>query len=226
MAEELKFKKGDIVDFIGKKHYTRPGGKVYFTVKPGVAKIDAVMHNGIEHPYHLIPADKETTVHGWVDEDEIAGIHKKEVKIKSISFRNSKSVRIAFAENTERDVVVSSSNWNDQEWIAVFRPRDPEDAEKFAHMAEVACVKKTFNEKARIFKTTFIEIMGYATGIELPETITIKSMIQSGLFHCFVSDYYTKEDTYLRRGDILLGANNSAVVLSNGKESKKQMPFK
>jgi len=223
MAEELKFKKGDIVELVDNKHFTRPNGLAYFSVKPGLAKIDAVLKNA-KHPYHLIPAEgSESTVKGWVDADEIKE-YKKEPKVVAISFKKNKDVRIAYAENTDNGLDILNAPWNNKNWIAVFRPRDPKTAEKLAHMAEVACAKKHFSS-ARVYQTTFIDILGMAAELNFPEDITIKSLIQTGDFYYFTSDYYLKENTYLRRGDILIGSNTSALALSNGKESAKQMPF-
>ena len=224
MAEELKFKKGDIVELVGTKRFVRPNGITYFSVKPGLAKVDAVLASA-EHPYHLIPVDgSETNINGWVNEDEVKE-HKKEVKVVAISFKNNKDVRIAYAVNTESGLDILSSPWEDRDWVAVFRPRDPETAEKFAHMSESACAKKHFGS-THVYKTTFIDIIGMAANIKLPEDISIKTLIQSGDFHFFTSDFYVKEKKYLRRGDILLNNKMSAIVLSNGKESSKQMPFK
>ena len=79
----MNYSKGDIVVFNGKKHFTKPNGKVFFTIKPGVAKITAVMEGAL-HPYHLVavPSDN-STVNGWVDEDTIA---KKQMHAKRVEY--------------------------------------------------------------------------------------------------------------------------------------------
>ena len=65
--EPMEYKIGDVVDFIGKSHYTRPTGKVYFAVKPGVAKVLSVIPNAA-HPIYLQAEPNSTSnVSGWVN---------------------------------------------------------------------------------------------------------------------------------------------------------------
>lgn len=221
----MKFKQGDTVNFIGTRHYTRPNGKVYFTVKPGVVTINAIMESEVAHPYHILAEpDSTSNANGWVAEQDLKEIPKKE-ELKIVSLANSRTVKIAYAKNTNDGIDIVSSNWEDQKWIAVFRPKDPEVASKLAHMAEVASAKKHFETVAQVLATTFIDICADAANIPIAEYITRNSLIRSGLFTEFTSDYYTKQRHYLRRGDILLSETNSAIVLSNGKDSAKQMPI-
>ncbi|MCM1325870.1 MAG: phage tail tip lysozyme [Lachnoclostridium sp.] len=63
-------KVGDIVDFIGNRHYTNANASGGSSVKPGQAKITAVSA-GAKHPYHIIHTDGKSTVYGWVDEGDI-----------------------------------------------------------------------------------------------------------------------------------------------------------
>lgn len=224
MAEELKFNKGDIVKFMGGKYYTRPNGLVYFLAKPGDVKIDSIMKNA-SHPYHIVPALKsETSVKGWVTEEQLIE-QKHKLQVVSVSFKNNKDVRIAMPKDAEDEFIVTSFPWEDKEWIAVFRPKNLLMADKLAHAAEIACAKKHFDAN-HIYRATFINSIGNAAEIDFPQEITVKSLIQSGLFHHFSSDFYLKEKKHLRRGDILLSRTESAIVLSNGTESSKQMPFK
>ena len=217
----MNYSKGDIVVFNGKKHFTKPNGKVFFTIKPGVAKITAVMEGAL-HPYHLVavPSDN-STVNGWVDEDTIA---KKQtnLKIKSISFANNKTVQIGFAVNVGEGIDVLVSDWKDAEWTTVFRFKDSENAEKLAYAAEIARSKKHV-DNASVYGLDFIEICGLVAELGLGEDLTKAKLIQSGLCYCFTSDFYTKESQYLRRGDILINNQTSAIVLSSGKKCNKQM---
>lgn len=65
-------KVGDIVSFIGTKHYTSANAASPKSCKPGTAKITAVSA-GAKHPYHLVHTDNTSTVYGWVDAGDIGG---------------------------------------------------------------------------------------------------------------------------------------------------------
>lgn len=216
MKEETpKFKKGDLVNIIGKKQFTTPTGKVYFSMKPGVAKIDAIMPGDVKHPYHLVAIDNSTSnVKGWVSEEDFE-LKPEEKQIESISFAKSKNSKIAFAKNTTDGIEMLVTNWKDENWTAVFRPRDPQTAEKIAKMAEAGCAKKHFSD-VFAYSTTFIEICLDAANVPVGDIVNKQSLISSGLFSCFTEEEYTNRALYLRRGDILLSNNNSAVVLSDG----------
>ena len=66
------YKVGDIVDFIGSKHYTNANAASGPSCKPGKAKVTNVYPSG-KHPYHLV-AEKGggSTVYGWVDTADIS----------------------------------------------------------------------------------------------------------------------------------------------------------
>lgn len=66
-GDELKYKVGDKVQFVGKKHYVSSNAASGKTCKPCEAKVTAT-NKGSKHPYHLVGA----SVYGWVDEDDIA----------------------------------------------------------------------------------------------------------------------------------------------------------
>ena len=70
-AGTLKHKVGDVVQFVGNKHYTSAASTTGRTCKPGPAKVTAIS-KGARHPYHLIHTDKTSTVYGWVDADDLA----------------------------------------------------------------------------------------------------------------------------------------------------------
>lgn len=221
----MEFKKGDIVEFIGTRHFKSPSGRVFFTIKPGVAKITAVMEGPkVKHPYYLIAEPgSESTVKGWVDENDIKEIEKK-IEIKAISFANSKKVRVAFAKNVGDNMEIVSENWKQNGWTAVCRAKDPKLAEELAHAAEVGCAKKVFKD-TEANTTTFAEIcLEVAQKPIYPANAT--NLVKGGLFSSFTSQFYLGSSEYLRRGDILLSGNTSAIVLSNGKNSARQMPIR
>lgn len=57
---------GDYVFFTGKTHYTSSDGDKSISCKNGKARITQIYPRG-KHPYHLVHADGESTVYGWVD---------------------------------------------------------------------------------------------------------------------------------------------------------------
>lgn len=217
-----KFLKDEIVNFIGHKYFTTPTGKIYYSVKPGVAKIDAIMKNDAKHPYHIIVEKKgEIVFQGWVSEEDLEKrpeVDKKENK--TISFANSKKVKISFAKNTNKGIQIVAEDWQDNNWTAVFRLRDPQDADKLAHMAEIGCVKKEFNEVVA-YTNTFIEICIDAAKIPMIDTVNERNLINSGLFYHLTGEDFLQKTDYLRRGDILLSNAGSAIVLSNGVKSSE-----
>ena len=63
---------GDVVTFVGTKHYTSSSALNGKTCKPGEARVTAVAKTG-KHPYHLIKTTgSASTVYGWVDAADIA----------------------------------------------------------------------------------------------------------------------------------------------------------
>lgn len=66
------FKVGDVVNFVGNKHYTSSNSTTPKSCKPGKAKVNQT-YNG-RHPYQLIRvAGGGSTVYGWVDAADIQG---------------------------------------------------------------------------------------------------------------------------------------------------------
>lgn len=63
---------GNVVQFIGSRHYVSSTGDRGYAARPGPAKI--TLHNpGSKHPWHLIHTDNTSNVYGWVDEVDIQG---------------------------------------------------------------------------------------------------------------------------------------------------------
>ena len=66
-----KFKKGDIVNFKGTKHFISSTSSLGTKCKSGQAKITNIKE-GKKHPYHLIRVSgKGSTVYGWVNAEDI-----------------------------------------------------------------------------------------------------------------------------------------------------------
>ena len=243
-----KFSKGDIVDFIGTKHFKAPNGKVFFTIKPGVAKVIAVDSLDSSYPYYLeAEPNSASTVKGWVAEKDIKGIHKRIVKFPISYASNKKGLKIGFIEDDNQAFQVS--NWKQGGWHAVFRPKDSKLAEQLAAVVESGCsnsyiqysdnvsipftkIAKNVNFKLNSieedvninqleFLLLIIEMFNIISANEISFANAESILIGSGLFYNFTSDDYLNRKDYLKRGDILFNNNYCAVVLSNGRFSNK-----
>lgn len=71
MVEKKKYKKGDIVQFKGTRHFIGSASNVGSKCKSGKAKITNIKE-GSKHPYHLIRVSGGgATVYGWVNVEDI-----------------------------------------------------------------------------------------------------------------------------------------------------------
>ena len=71
-SANVTYKVGDVVDFVGTKHYVSANASTGPACKPGKAKITAT-YDG-KHPYHLVALPGSgSTVYGWVDKNDISG---------------------------------------------------------------------------------------------------------------------------------------------------------
>ncbi len=69
----FKYNVGDIVKFTGNSHYASSNATTAKQCKAGIAKVTS-RAKGAKHPYHLVAENsKGSTVHGWVNEVDIAG---------------------------------------------------------------------------------------------------------------------------------------------------------
>lgn len=215
----MKYSRGDIVDFIGTRYYTRPNGKVFFTVTPGVAKVIAAMDAEVQCPYRLAPiVNGKTTVNGWVSEKDIIGIHKK-YDIEDVTFDDSEIVKICYAKVNKEEKAICCENWSDKNWIAACRPRNFITAGRILNAARKMYAEQIIPKTEKDFVKDCLE----EADIFMEETMDLNGFIRTGLFNCLTSKYYTKEAQYLRRGDILLGEDYFAIVLSSGINFKKAM---
>lgn len=245
---QSKFSKGDIVDFIGTKHFKAPNGKVFFTIKPGVAKITAIDSLDLPYPYHLEAEPNSTsTVNGWVAEKDIKGIHKKIVKFPVSYASNKKGLKIGFVKDGHQAFQVA--NWQNTGWDTVFRPKDNKLAENLASIIESGCSNSyiqysdniqfsfvdiarkanlklnTIEEDVNINQLEFLLLIIEISNIISADKISFVNarniLIGSGLFYNFTSDDYLNKKDYLKRGDVLFNNNSCAIVLSNGRFSNK-----
>ncbi|MBR2941846.1 MAG: hypothetical protein IKB82_00455 [Clostridia bacterium] len=77
---------GDVVEFIGSRHYTSSSGDKGYNARPGPANIT---HSapGSKHPWHLIHTDKTSNVYGWVNESDIKGASAAAAPAPSTGFK-------------------------------------------------------------------------------------------------------------------------------------------
>lgn len=62
---------GDVLQFIGSKHYTNANAINGSAANPGKAKVTAISANS-KHPYHVIHTDGTSNVYGWVDAADVS----------------------------------------------------------------------------------------------------------------------------------------------------------
>lgn len=80
--KKKEFAVGDIVTFVGNKHYVSANAASGNTCKPGEAKITNIVANA-KHPYHLVKTEgSSATVYGWVDAKDV-----KELEIETVTYR-------------------------------------------------------------------------------------------------------------------------------------------
>ncbi len=73
-GEALAFKVGDVVEFTGSRHYASANATTGPACKAGKAKVTAVYPTG-KHPIHVVKiSGSGSTVHGWVDIDDVKEI--------------------------------------------------------------------------------------------------------------------------------------------------------
>lgn len=100
--QERNVKVGDVVEFLGNKHYTSANKLVGSKCTPGMAKVTHIS-KGSKHPYHLIHVDSGSNVYGWVDEKDI-------VDEKSTDIMVGDKVRLA-ADATVYGKKTKFSSW-------------------------------------------------------------------------------------------------------------------
>lgn len=145
-------------------------------------------------------------------------------------------------DQTGREVCVRT--WYDKPWIAVIRPNDKKVAKKIAKAMEQACANDNIgydqNERTTLYAqarakgwdlskittkcetdcSALVAVCVNAAGIEVSKDIYTgnekQTLVNTGKFKAHTDKKYLTSDKYLKRGDILLAAGHTAVVLSNG----------
>ncbi len=142
-------------------------------------------------------------------------------------------------DQTGREVCIR--DWYDKGWNKVIRPKSTEAAEKIAKTMEVACKndnigydqnqRNTLYQEAKgknwdIAKVTkkcetdcsaLVRVCVCAAGIQIPDVYTgnLAAVLKgTGKFQILTESKYTKSQSQLKRGDILLKeGSHTAVVL-------------
>lgn len=116
----LKYKVGDLVQFTGCLHYTSSySGGVAKACKAGVAKVTA-LSEGKPHPYHLqAVAGKGSTVYGWVNEADIAGLASGTTQKTYTVVKGDNLTKIAKKYGTTVDTLVALNGIKNKNLITV-----------------------------------------------------------------------------------------------------------
>ena len=152
----------------------------------------------------------------------------------------------AAGDQTQKEVCTRS--WYSKPWTSVIRPKDGAKAEKIARAMEQACAnnKIGYDQAQRTTLYTLAKAVGWdiskvttacecdcsslvavcvnAAGIAVSKDIYTgnqqAALSSTGAFTILTESKYTGKADHLLRGDILLGAGHTAIVLSNGSNAK------
>lgn len=115
-----KIRAGDLVQFTGCLHYTSSySGGVAKACKAGVAKVTA-LSKGKLHPYHLqAVAGKGSTVYGWVNEADIAGLASGTTQKTYTVVKGDNLTKIAKKYGTTVDTLVALNGIKNKNLITV-----------------------------------------------------------------------------------------------------------
>lgn len=91
------FAVGDVVQFIGSRHYVSSTGDTGYAASPGPAQITQ-SNPGSKHPWHLIHTDSTSDVYGWVNEEDIQAAGREE--------------DISVSAGLKIQAVIVRENWN------------------------------------------------------------------------------------------------------------------
>lgn len=114
------YKVGDLVQFTGCLHYNSSySGATAYGCKAGVAKVTAVSA-GKPHPYHLqAVAGKGSTVYGWVNEADIAGLASGTTQKTYTVVKGDTLTKIAKQYGTTVDTLVALNGIKNKNLIHV-----------------------------------------------------------------------------------------------------------
>ena len=145
-------------------------------------------------------------------------------------------------DQTKKEVCIRE--WYNKPWTSVIRPKDSSTAEKIATAMEQACTNDNIgydqNQRTTLYTqakavnwdlskittacecdcSSLVAVCVNAAGISVSKDIYTgneQSVLKAtGKFDIYTDSKYVSSSTNLKRGDILLGAGHTAIVLSNG----------
>lgn len=113
----LKFKKGDIVMFMGTKHYSNANATSGPSCKPGKARVSATPRAGYKHPYHLIAiSGGGSNVYGWVDSADVIAIETvKSAPVKDYNAAAKDVIKGKYGNGDARNANLKAAGFTDAE---------------------------------------------------------------------------------------------------------------
>lgn len=157
---------------------------------------------------------------------------------------NGKSKNGRAGDQTGKEVATRDWYKRSKGWSTVFRAKDPAIAEKIAVAMEQACANNNIgydqNQRTTLYSkarnagwdlskvaeqcecdcSSLVAVCVNAAGIAVDRgmyTGNQKSVLTAtNMFEVFTASKYLNGDSYLKRGDILLGTGHTAVALSTG----------
>ena len=145
-------------------------------------------------------------------------------------------------DQTKKEVCIRT--WYNKPWTAVIRPKDSSVAEKMATAMEQACANDNIgydqNQRTTLYTqakavnwdlskitiacecdcSALVAVCVNAAGIPVSKDIytgnELSALKATGKFDVYTTAQYIGSDTYLKRGDVLLGSGHTAIALSDG----------
>lgn len=139
---------------------------------------------------------------------------------------------------------VCTRTWYSKPWTSVIRPKDSAKAEKIAKAMEQACANNKIgydqNQRTTLYTqakavnwdlskvatacecdcSSLVAVCVNAAGITVSKDIYTgnekTALANTGAFTVLTDSKYISKADYLKRGDILLGAGHTAIVLTDG----------
>ena len=163
------------------------------------------------------------------------------VKIGHARISENGTVDGKAGDQTKQEVVIT--NWYNDRWIAVYRPKNVIHAEKIAKLVEEVCKndKVGYSQYSRYTLFNQLSNNGYnvsrltacncdcsslvmtacrSVGITVPKAMITATedndLMKTGNFTRYITADYLNNSAKLKRGDILLKVGHTAVVLSDG----------
>ena len=139
---------------------------------------------------------------------------------------------------------VCTRTWYSKPWTSVIRPKDSANAEKIAKAMEQACANNKIgydqNQRTTLYTqakaanwdlskiatacecdcSSLVAVCVNAAGITVSKDIYTgnekTALANTGAFTVLTDSKYISKADYLKRGDILMGAGHTAIVLTDG----------